>query len=506
MQAIARRLLRAGAANLPALLLVRKIPLFEVEFGELEFDVDGELVTTDWAALELAQALGRISAADIDAYLGFGQAVSTVVLTRLRRMKLLEEGAPKPARKAAAPPAKASKEAVPKGGFFAFLRRLFGFGPRETGTTTPLPLAPQSPPPPPPAPARKVRESHAPATPICVLTAAGSNALATGRVTERTTRTGRLIFSAEPLLFFGVADETQQNFTQHRRTRQLRPDEAPRIFLQLNTPLGLPPEQRIKACGIDTGLRSFRGEPVRGYSGQLLGVVPGSPWEVRPVVKGRREQAADQEHAELILAAFDSSDASNLHWRAYVGLHNQIKDCAYLQVEPLLPPELRTVNGLLAAIKSNDSGSPVPPLRVIRGRLELVADQQTLLANLGESDRPDDTFFGAGVAQWEAGFRARMKPSDAQAARAAFFTILGRRDADLRHDFDATCSTVAEALRSYWQEDIPLPSPDEAAQHLWTQPALRAAVCMRRLKADLIEPYLPQPAHQRNVSAQEVQA
>ena len=83
LKAVAASLADAGAPGLPTVVLAREVPVLEVEFAGLEFAVEAKLPASDWATLALARALGQMSPADVDAYLGLGEDVSEGLARRL---------------------------------------------------------------------------------------------------------------------------------------------------------------------------------------------------------------------------------------------------------------------------------------------------------------------------------------------------------------------------------------------------------------------------------------
>lgn len=462
LKTVAASLQGAGAPGLPTVVLTREVPLFEVELAALEFAEEAKLPTSDWAVLALARALGELSPADVDAYLGLGEAVSEGLVRRLLDDGLIEE----PAEESV----EAAKPAVDSG-IAGFFRRLFG-GSKAPAVTPPSRVQ---------TAARKVRESRASNTPVCRLGTGGAQALDRGAVVQRRVRPARLLFVAEPLLFLGVVDEKRQRHTQHRRPNALEPERVPGALQVLDASFALPPRERLEACGIEAS--------IRGFSGQFVGIVPGAQWEVRPMER-RSNKGREAQKALLVVAAFPSSDADGLAWRAYVRQEDQTQDCPHVDAARLLQVGLRSLTSLLDTIEGD---GPLPDQGGLRGdgAFDLRCDATVLPSLLGEADRPDDTFLPARAPDWWVGLRAHASPTDIHAAHAAFYDFLRRRDADLRRDFDGSCAEVAASLVSYWGEDPGMPSADEAAVNLWARAELRAALCMRRRHRDLVAPYEP---------------
>jgi hypothetical protein len=313
------------------------------------------------------------------------------------------------------------------------------------------------------------------------LSTGGAHALDRGAVAQRRVRPARLLFLAEPLLFLGVVDEKRQRHTQHRRPRPLEPEHVPGAFQVLDATFALPPGERLKACGIEAS--------IRGFPGQFVGIVPGAQWEVRQMER-RSNKGREVQMALLVLAAFPSSDADEITWRAYLRQQDQTQDCPHIDAARFLQADLRSLSSLLNVIKSDGA---LPTRESLRGdgAFDLRCDERLLPSLLGEADRPHDTFLPALAPGWRVGLRAHATPTDIHAARAAFYDFLRRRDANLRRDFDGTCAEVAANLISYWSENPGLPSADEAAINLWARAELRAALCMRRRHRDLVAPYEP---------------
>lgn len=465
LKAIAIELVAAGAPALPTIILVREVPLFEIEFAALEFAEEAKLPASDWAVLALARALGQVTPADVDAYLGLGEAVSEGLVHRLRDEGLLQEREP------------AASDGDDKGrdtGLAAFFRRLLGAESRDTDGNASAPRGATL--------ARRLLESRAGTAPVCVLGPGGERALERGAVTQRRVRPARLVFLDEPLLYLATVDEKRHRFAQHRRPPPLEPDRVPESLRLVDVTMGITPAERVLACGI--------GDRLRGFGGQLVGVVPGEQWEVRPVARrDRGTDGPDRRTALLVVAAFASSDAEGLRWRVYVRHNERMQDCPHVDPVRLLEPKLFSLSGLLDAVAMPHTH--VPPATALRsdGAFGLRCGADALALHLGETDRPDDTFSCGAALRWTIGLRTHAVPTDAAAARVAFFAFLRRRDSELRNAFDGTCASVAAALTAYWRESAAVPSPDEAAQELWGTAELRAALCARRVRADLVDAY-----------------
>lgn len=463
LKTVAAGLAEAGAPGLPTVILAREIPLYEVEFAALEFAEDVKLPSSDWAALALARALGEISPADVDAYLGLGEAVSEGLVRRLLDDALLEDSS--------GVNVVTLPVAAQESGLGAFFRRLFGSKAPPVETITP----PQRP----ATAARTLRDSRASTSPLCRLSAGGTQALESGALSRRRVRPARLLFVADPLLFLGVVDEKRQRHTQHRRATPLEPDRVPEPLRVLDETFALPADERIGACGIESS--------IRGFAGRLVGVVPGAQWEVRQFER-RGGKGREQQFALMVLAGFPSSDAEGLLWRAYLRQHAQTNDCPHIDAARVVERDLRGVHDLLKTVAAD---TPLPDPGALRadGAFEMRCDRTLLPVLLGEADRADDTFLPALAMRWWVGLRAHAMPLNIEAAHAAFYDFLRRRDGNLRRNFDATCVEVATSLTTYWGENPGLPSPDEAAIELWAREELRAALCMRRQHGDLVAPY-----------------
>jgi len=460
LKVIARALGDKDTPGLPTVLLMREALVYEVEFAALEFAEEAKLSSCDWAALALARALGEISPAELDAYLGLGEAVSEGIVRRLLAEELLED--PSSARRSDSP--------SPDGGVAGFWRRFF---------TAPPPIESVAPSAPPRTEGRKLRESHACATPVCRLSAGGAKALELGAVARRRVRPARLLFLADPLLFLGIVDEKRHRYTQHRRPRPLEPDHVPPALRTLDATFALPASERLQACGIETG--------IRGLSGSLVGVEPGAQWEVRKAERSGPE-GREQQSARIMLAGYPSSEAEHLHWSSYLRWAEQTQGYPHVDAGRVLGQDPPSLTRFLATLKAE---VPLPLQKALRsdGAFELRCDGSLLSSLLGGADRPDDTYLPAHMSGWEVGLRTHPLPLDIEASHDAFYELLRRRDATLRKDFDGACSDVKSELISYWGENPGLPSVDEAAVRLWSEPELRAALCMRRRHRDLVAPY-----------------
>lgn len=444
LKEIANQVMQAGAPALPTIVLVRELPIFEVEFATLEFAEEVKVPASDLAVLSLAKALGEVTAADLDAYLGLGETLSELLLARLLEEELLR------------PRDEVASEDSPKTGVLGFLGRLFG----GKATAAPAPTGRL------PTGARALRDSRASPSPVGVVSPAGAAALEKGAMIRRRVRPARALFLSEPLLFLETVDEKRHRYAQYQRPAPLAPAEVPAPFHQLDETLGLPPDERLAQCGV--------GPKLGGLPGQFVGIVPGAQWEVR----------AEQHTAALVLAGFPSSDIDGLRWRLYLRRKQRVRDTPFDPAR-VIDPKLRSLSGVWAITLN----AVAPELRP-DGAFGVRRDEHSLTALLGDSDLPTDTYLSANALGWDIGLRAHACPADEVAARAAFFEFLGRRNSGLRDDFDGVCAAVAASLQAYWGEQHLLPSADAVAAHLWARPDLRAALCKRRLRADLVEAYL----------------
>jgi hypothetical protein len=470
MKTLAQALLKAGAPDLPTAILTREVPAYEIEFGALMFHEDVELPASERAVMALTQALSKAAPADVDSYLGVGPTVAEALVQRLLGRRLLR--LPNPAVTAISTVVNWLVERL-----LALLRRLFRrSAPPEKNIAEELK-------------ARKVRESRGAVAPVCELSTAGTIALSRGTVLQTRTLPARLLFVAEPLLYLETVDEKRTRYAQHRRARPLAPELVPEPFTRIDSILGLPPAERISACGIE--------RQVQGFKGALVGAREGAQWEVREAgLGGAGRRNADnsggpsRQSALLVLAALPSSDRG-IQWRVFLRWHGRVLDCARCDPMKFLATSLRTHRGLLAAVDATSLEMPLPQTLRADGVLDLSCNETQLPRFLGDSDRPDDTFLVANVEGWhQAGLRARARPANSAALRAAFYEFLGRRDGALRVDFDATCLAVATMLREHWGAQADYPSAHEVAMNLWVVPRFRAAMCMRRLAADLVDPYV----------------
>lgn len=449
---VANLLKRAGSAVSPTAILAREIPIYEIEFSELEFTEETKLPLSDWAVLALARALGQISPNDVDAYLGLGETVSEGVVHRLLESGLLD--------------AQGNEETVPKPMGVGWLTRWVSESDAPANRK--------------PTQAHKLHESRAAATPECHLSLAGSRALELGVVVLRRVRSARLLFIAEPLRFIGIADETKQNYATHHRTRPLEPGDVPKAFHMLDTVLALPPDERLASCGIETNIQRI--------PGNFVGIIPGSQWEVRPWAQRVQKQRL-QRTALLALVAFPSTRKKRLDWQGYLGLTDSKRPVAGVaEVSNFFHDDLGSISAFLETLESEDMLPTQIDLRD-NGAFDLRCDTDVLLKLIGQTAEPSDTFLPVKTGDWQGWLRIHAAPSNSEAGQEAFYVFLRRQDAKLRQDFDHTCTDLADSLNAYWGLKLKLPSADEAAKELWEHSALRAALCKRRLYGDLVVPY-----------------
>lgn len=319
--------------------------------------------------------------------------------------------------------------------------------------------------------ANALYKSLADAEPKCSLTTLGRTALELGKVSQRRRRPMRLIFSAAPLLFLTTADEKRARYSQHVRAKLIQAAEIPPVFRRLDDILSLAADVRARECGIEAS--------VPGIRGTLTGVVPGEQWEVRPT-RDRSEKPP-----LLIIAAFATKDSERPAFRTYTRFNDIIVERDYLQPISLLPVE--TTSELLET-----SGIDVHRAQLQDdGAFRLESHATDLDPLVGDADEAQDVYLESDRFEgWSLGTRVHGVPADDDAARAAFFEYLSRRDASLRQDFDRTCNEVRAMLLAYWEREHALPTSEEAAGALWERKELRTALCMRRLKSDLVTPYV----------------
>lgn len=302
---------------------------------------------------------------------------------------------------------------------------------------------------------------------------------------RRRNRSLRALFVTQPLHYLDTVDEKRHRYSAHRRPAVLDPEAVPACLQTLDDVLGLPPEDRVTMSGI------FR--ELSGIAGELIGVVPGTQWAVRHGLLGRphRSQAGEPAAATLVLAAFPASYADGLTWRTFVKLGERVADAPLLSPERLIDPAVRSLSSLLT--EANRSAPAEVSLAGLRadGAFTLPCVAEHFAALVGERDHPEDTYLTVPAFEdWTLGVRAHVVPADAAAGCLAFYLYLRRRETELRADFDATCAVTSEMLTSYWGEAHDLPTTDEVVRELWNSRELRAALCQRRLHADLVAPYV----------------
>ncbi|MDD4915637.1 MAG: hypothetical protein PHW13_11455 [Methylococcales bacterium] len=449
---VANLLNRAGSTVSPTAILAREIPIYEIEFSELEFAEETKLPSSDWAVLALARALGQISPNDVDAYLGLGETVSDGLVHRLLGSSLLD--------------APGNEETTPKLTGWGWLTRWASESDAHANRK--------------PTQASKLNESSAAATPKCHLSVAGSQALERGVVMQRRVRSARLLFIAEPLLFIGIADEKKQTYATYQRKRPLEPGDVPKSLHILDAVLALRPDERLGACGIEAN--------IQGISGQFVEIVPGSQWEVRPSEQRIGKQTV-QKTALLALAALPTSRENVLDWKIYLGLPDGKRPRVLAaDVSRFFHDDLGSISSFLGTL---EPCSMLPTQRDLRedGAFDIRCDTDALRMLMGETAEPSDTSLPVKMGRWHGWLRIHAAPSNSEAGREAFYAFLQRQDAKLRQDFDRTCADVANSLNAYWGLKLKLPSADEASIKLWEHAALRAALCRRRLHDDLVVPY-----------------
>ena len=454
LNSIALRLAQHTGGQLPSVLLARHSFQYEVEFVELEIEEETKLMSSAWVCLALADAARSVSVADIDSCLGFGEIVSTALVRNLLEDGLLE----------VVPPVQSILLPSPKRGRGIF--SLFGGGrdPEPTPASVEVSVV-----------GNKLYNSSAPSFPKYRLNVAGANALKYKALVYRRPRGARLRFLVEPLLFLGVTDEQTQRYVQHSRPRLLDAAKAPPIFRELDSIMAMPGDDRFVECGI--------GHHVSGISGRIVGVVPGSQWEVRPVERKKAHQTG-----MIILAAYPETSGHGLSWRLYTDVDNDIRLRDHVDTTRLLPENLRGPTALREAVSSTASSAELGSLGH-EGAFEFRYGISQLPQILGKGEAPNDTYLPISVEGWNAGVRVHPTPADAETAILSLREFLTRHDAGLRKDFDNTYGTVATSLKSYWGTDMTLPSAEEMAASLWPKMDLRAALCMRRLQRDLVVPY-----------------
>ncbi|MCL2823425.1 MAG: hypothetical protein FWD57_05480 [Polyangiaceae bacterium] len=474
LKTIASAIAKAGAPGIPCVLLTRDADIFEVDFPGLEFAIDSEITGSDRATMELAKALVRLSPADIQSFLGLDAPISERLVRRLLDEGLLEECVDNPIPEYVVPDSES-----PNDGVVGFFKRLFVPNPGPIGLILGgLPSAVT--PPRAKTTARQVRKPTAATTPLCCLGLGGRKALELGTVKRRVVRPARLLFIAEPFLFVGIEGtgiDTASEWSPVQRPTPLRGDRIPSPFRDFDTAFARHPDDRLRTCGIGSSLGSF--------AGQFVGIDPGKRWEVRQFAIPYASET-DPISPQFVIAGFPSSDPSGLFWQAFTWLPTQTHSCQ-TDASSFLDPKLQTLASLLSTVRSD---SPIPAANTLRDNaFSLRCDSQAIRHSIGLGLRPEEAFVQATAPPWRVGIRTRAVPANAEAARAAFYEFLRRREDALRRDFDGTCAIVASNLIRYWGMDPGLPSADEAAHDLWHRIDLRAALCRRRYHRDLIAPY-----------------
>lgn len=453
----------------PAVLLFRRVPSFEVEFAALEMEDDLDLTAWDEAVLGLANARGAVTPRDADAYLGLGDELSQAIVGNLARERLLAE-APAPAPE----PSWGDWQQSPHVNLFTGLARAAGLGRLASSD----PRAPSQ--------ARVLKESAAPDAPLHVLTEAGRSALQRGRRVVRFRTRARLVFWESPLRFVDVESERHHRFGHIRRDEPLKPEAVPPVFRTIDDALGLPPAERARQIGIETGIPGLRGRLVgvsRDSTPTLVGVEPGKTWEVR--------RLPEQRDGLLVVAGFAVSSPERLMLRTFVGSTRDLRDDVHLAASTLLDVAASAPNALTAALRAR--GLPALDMAPDGAfRVRAPADEIGTLLGRGEAPSPAYVPLEKHVPGWSAAVRVRALPADRAAAERAFFLLLGRRRAALRASLERACLDTAAALRAYWQEPFEPPPLEAVLAEMWRSRELRSVLCARRLEADLVTPYAPE--------------
>ncbi|AUX42251.1 uncharacterized protein SOCE26_036800 [Sorangium cellulosum] len=418
----------------PAMVLGRALKLYEVELSSVDLAVEEKLPPADRAVLQLAQALGAVTAADVRAYLGLGPELSPHIVARLTKIGLL---------------------------------RASSIAPRVTS-------------------ARQVEHVQIDCEPGLSLTEAGAEALAAGARVIIRQRSLRLLMSADPLVVVSVLSRPM-----HARARgdlPLPPTEVPKPLQALDAVLRASRQARFEALGLDDTLTDIPGG--ERIEGRLLGCSLGAPYEVR--------LASENLEAWLLIAVHTAPMdplTPRLHTAISRRGETELRPLVHIHPFAALPSwlhGLRDVDKIL-----HDAGmrllapAALPPFPVL-------ADGTQLLELLGPGDEPAPVWRalpdpGDGFL---ARVHLRGIPTSTEAAHDALFTFLSRRPNALRTGLARALAITWEKLCSFWSwSDAAPPDITTVHERLWAQPALRGVLCAGRLERDLVAPYLAEVRH-----------
>lgn len=413
----------------PALILGRALQLYEIDLSSADFAIEEKLPPGDRAVLQLAQALGVVTAADVRAYLGLGPELSPHVVARLEKIGLL---------------------------------RATEISPRSTS-------------------AREVEPVRIERGPGLALTDAGVQALAAGARVVIRQQPLRLVMSDDPLVVLRVLPPPVH--ARARRDPPLPPADVPAPLQALDALLRAAPRDRFAALGLQEALTEVPGgERIEGH---LLGCSAAEPYEVRPAPENLEGWLLTAVHAAPL-----EHLAPRLYAVAIRRDSTDLRPLAHVDPFAAVPPWLRaradmdrifTEAGLHLCSPAIEPAFPV------------FADGAFLLELLGRGDQPAPVWRSLPVPGGGFFARARLRaiPTSVEAAHDALLAFLARRQESLRTGLERTLARTWSQLCSFWawNDAIP-PETGMVRERLWAQPALRGVLCAGRLERDLVAPYL----------------
>ncbi|WP_437802527.1 hypothetical protein [Sorangium sp. So ce693] len=418
----------------PALVLGRALKLYEVELSSVDLAVEEKLPPADRAVLQLARALGTVTAGHVRAYLGLGPELSPHIVARLTKNGLL---------------------------------RASSITARGTS-------------------ARQVEPVQVDREPGLSLTEAGAEALAAGARVVIRQRSLRLLMSADPLVVVSVLSRPMH--APARRALPLPPTEVPKPLQALDEALRASRQARFEAIGLADTLTDIPGG--ERIEGRLLGCSLGAPYEVR--------LASENLEAWLLIAVHTSPTeplTPRLHTAVFRRGDTDLRPLVHIHPFAALPSWLQTLRDVDKIL--HDAGmrlhspAPLSPFPVL-------ADGAQFIELLGPGDEPAPVWRslpnpGAGFL---ARVHLRAIPASTEAAHEALFTFLSRRPNALRTGLRRALAMTWEKLCSFWSWSDAAP-PDIATVHerLWAHLALRGVLCAGRLERDLVAPYLGEVLH-----------
>lgn len=405
----------------PAVVHVRPWPAYAVDFAALEVESDEAISPIDRAILSLVRARGLGSTVDAARYLGLG-----VEVARLSLERLVDEGW--------------------VGRTSADLSR---FARTRANVVDGAPV-------------------QGPRT--CELLPAGQEVLTAGKKTVRARRPARLIFWAAPLWYLWTSKEASGRYAAAtRRDPPIEVEAVPPPLRTIEDALGLSPEARVAALGIE--------ERVPGVPGRLVGVAPGSGWEVRHT------------DSHVVLAAFSYPGDPGLTWTVFAIFADRLIPCPEVPAGSVDSAGLTRPGRLAHLVRSSGAGV-LDEQRSYTGAFRLLCDEDAVLDRAAGAEPSEVRLPVPAETSGSTAVRVRAVPATRAAADRALVAMVRRHRSEYRADARGTIDAVWKSLQEFW-EVSPTPPPDHGwvAGELWRAHDMRRIICEARFAADLIVPY-----------------